>query len=906
MLNTMIQPRTWLVAFLCLVVMAWTGVATAQLPVPDAASQFNIDGFLQEATLDTTCITAAAGNAAAQALCGGTMKINGQVIIVPANTIVILPANAMTWEELFACAPLPYGNGYIPFSAQVAPPPAPAPSVKCNALVATPQTGMALADLPAPLTSYDVSVTGNKAPTSTGAGDRLIAGLINISQQGLNSGQGYITNIVYGTAAAPDAELQIANPLDATMPFVRVKINDPATVAALSGGVPNGTFTGRYSVGLSPDPRFTVDQDNPTIAAGTGFPMCVPRVAPGGATVDDLCPIGNRPLDLTGAFAGSFTMLDPATIPAGSTVRDPRQQAPMEIGDYVTFAGTLVKDAPAGGFLAGDGPTAGPWPALGTAATYISAHTIESNIAIYTAPGTNPAYITTGVFILGTGGGQVLGAVEAARRTRFEGMMTDPSRMVHLYGNDLPCASTQFGGCDRDWGIIGVDQGPPTGAVKGRWRFRPPCAPFGTDPNSIKFDKQCIGNQSNSFLPATREMRSVIEPLPGSVAPPAWIRGQTGTFANGIIAGQYHAPILEYLFPEQLPGTPVPPANFESMPFLAVGGYTSSLGTTAPAALTPWPGGAPPCGLPPVASAFANPGSVIGGSGTVVTLDATATTGSALAFVWVQTGPIDPTTGLINPLVPLTIVSPGASTFVAPLGSVFGPLTFQVTATNCAGSSTATVSVTVLASGSIIVNHIPPFTTISGTAINSIPVSGTDPAGLPLTFLVTQSGAPALTGLTVTSTGPSSANITFSAPTLPLNQVTNDVVQLAVTATDGVQTSSPAEFATVTVTPAPDNVLVQAAQYRISKGRLTINASDTIVNPNLVLTLQPYVTTTGTTFDPCSLGQTACVFLNQGLGIYLLDALALPEPAVPPARPMVVNSSIGGSSGSFGLTSIRQ
>jgi hypothetical protein len=132
------------------------------------------------------------------------------------------------------------------------------------------------------------------------------------------------------------------------------------------------------------------------------------------------------------------------------------------------------------------------------------------------------------------------------------------------------------------------------------------------------------------------------------------------------------------------------------------------------------------------------------------------------------------------------------------------------------------------------------------------------------------------------------------------------VVQLAVTATDGLQTSLP-EFTTVTVNPAPDVVTITAAQYRISKQRLTINASDSI-NPstNIVLTLQPYVTTTGTTFDPCSLGQTACVFLYQGTNLYLLDALGLPEPAVPPAVPLLVRTNIAGSSGSFGLTSIRQ
>jgi hypothetical protein len=35
----------------------------------------------------------------------------------------------------------------------------------------------------------------------------------------------------------------------------------------------------------SPDARFSVDDQNPTVHAGTGYPMCVPRTDP--ATADD-------------------------------------------------------------------------------------------------------------------------------------------------------------------------------------------------------------------------------------------------------------------------------------------------------------------------------------------------------------------------------------------------------------------------------------------------------------------------------------------------------------------------------------------------------------------------------------------------------------------------------------------
>src|SRR5215470_4163323 len=90
-------PR-WAAALLCVAVLAWAGAAGAQLPIP-ASTQFDLTGFLQEATLD------AGGDHV-----GGTLMVNGQVVIVPANTIVIYPANALTWKELFTKAPAPWGS----------------------------------------------------------------------------------------------------------------------------------------------------------------------------------------------------------------------------------------------------------------------------------------------------------------------------------------------------------------------------------------------------------------------------------------------------------------------------------------------------------------------------------------------------------------------------------------------------------------------------------------------------------------------------------------------------------------------------------------------------------------------------------------------------------------------------
>ena len=207
------RRRTWTIASVVVAAFAWAQAATAQLPVP-ASSQFDITGFIQEASLDAAC--------AANAHCGGAIKVNGHAVTVPKETIVILPANALTWQELFAQAPAPYGF-----------------------LTSPPSSGMALADVPAPLTTYEAQVVGNRV------GDVYIAGLIYVSQHGLNSGQGFINFMDYATG-----EMRVGGVIGDQTTGTRVRLNDP---------------TGRYGRAMTPDRRFTVDADNPTIAAGTGW-----------------------------------------------------------------------------------------------------------------------------------------------------------------------------------------------------------------------------------------------------------------------------------------------------------------------------------------------------------------------------------------------------------------------------------------------------------------------------------------------------------------------------------------------------------------------------------------------------------------------------------------------------------
>jgi hypothetical protein len=159
-----------LVRNLGILMLTLTAMATnvwGQLPIP-ASSQFDVTGFIQEATLDPTCI--------ANAHCGGTITINGHVITVPKETIVILPANALTWQEIFTQAPAPYGT----FAS------------------GGPSTGLALNDAPTPLTTYEANVIGNRVLGV--APNEYIAGLIYISQR--NAGWRETGRCHYGRARA--------------------------------------------------------------------------------------------------------------------------------------------------------------------------------------------------------------------------------------------------------------------------------------------------------------------------------------------------------------------------------------------------------------------------------------------------------------------------------------------------------------------------------------------------------------------------------------------------------------------------------------------------------------------------------------------------------------------------------
>lgn len=829
----------------------FSAFATAQLPVP-ASSQFDVTGFIQTATLGGP--GSGNGSGAHQ---GGFIVVNGQLITVPSETIVILPANALTWEELFALAPTPYAGA---------------------------ATGMALNDVPAPLTTYEAHVIGNRVLGGPGGADVYIAGLIYISQQALNTGAGYINCINYATG-----EMRVGGTIGNCATGARVQINDPTITAA--GDVALGT--GRYSRGQSPDLRFQADQDNPTIASVTGFPMCVPRVLAdpniAGNPDDARCPVTQRRMVgdaaincLAPATGGlrctNFTMKSP-----GGGSPDPTIQAPFELGDYVVYAGTVVQDCAMTG-CPGGGPTAGPWPAAGAAATFISAHTINNNAAIYTAPGTNPAYVSTNVTIIGTGGLTVLGAGEATARSRFEGMTSDADptavnqRLIHLYGIDFN--PTTGATSERDFGTIGVDPGPELGlgAAKGRWRFRPPCLPFGSNP--ARPDKQCVMNASNTFLPPPREVRAVVQ---GAFTAP--IGPGSPRTANGIVYGQYHAPISQYIFPENVPGAAIPENNFNTIDFLAQGGYSSSLGTLV-GQLNPWPSSVVPAVT--CATAAANSGGpYAANSGATISLNGGATGTQPISFGWTATGG-----AFSNASLPIT-------NWTAPQVAVSTTFSLTLTATNCGGSSNSNTTVTVAAASAPTVNPIPNQTVVSGEA-GSFNVTGSDPnvpPATPLTWTVSQVGAPALLSLIITPTGSTSATVSFTAPSGVVAS-TNITVTVTATNTIGISTSA---LTTVTINPAP--AILPPVANPVAVSSVPVSSSDVSI---LITGADPNVPArTPLLFTVAQAPAGTLLFPSAGCALGVVQGNLCVTPSGPTSATVSFNAPAAPASATLTITAIN-
>ncbi len=432
----------------------------------------------------------------------GSMRVNGVVVTLPSNLLIKMPGQYLTVNDLFR---------------------GPSPGAAPNLKPALPSSGLALSDSPKPPVPFEVQVIGNIV------NGEYIAGWVNLTQQDLNAGAGFIRSIDHAKGemtVGPDTASTNAA-------MARVRINDPAGRYGRS----NAQKTG----GNVMDERFASDPGNAPISADTGFPMCLPRVAPPGN--DAACPLNNRaPNPSQGRFTCGKSSAEP-TAPA-FTLCQPNLPAPLQVGDYITYNGMLTEDSPGSGTF------------------FLAAHAVHAMAGIYTSPGKDPAYVMIEEALIGT-----LGApypnIDQEQTSRFHivGFATDPSRRVDVFLIDVQ------GNTETERRLTTLTPSPV--AQIGRLRITLPA--------------------KANFLPITRDVRIRIE-------------GHTSVkVAGGLDSGQYTAPVGEYIYPENTRfGRPRSPVSvpFENFCFLKNGGgvlTTLSRGTAPDTSalpigpLTPFP-----------------------------------------------------------------------------------------------------------------------------------------------------------------------------------------------------------------------------------------------------------------------------------------------------------------------------
>jgi hypothetical protein len=550
--------------------LLWTTGVNAQTVLnSNVPPGFGQAGYIQAATVN-------AGG-------GGTLTMNGVPMIVPNNSVVQFPANTFAWADLFNPAMTAPVGGSPTFTIPAG------------------KSGLALLDNPAmtrgisPYLPFNAIVLGNidVAGKVAPKGSYVVGLILPIGQDLGNGGQGFITFIDYAKG-----RFEVGGTVGVAGTGTVIEINDP---------------TGRYGLAHSPDPRWSVDNENPTIASGNGYPMCIPRVAP--PAIDQECPLYNRPLNPPVGAAGHDPLLPPGVpllayiMPAkpqpnapGNTTLDPWKMAPLMIGDYIAYAGTLYKNVPT---------------AIVTnfkTQTYISANTVGvDKLGIYTAAGTvataGPAYIQLARMVIGTGGNikgvnispnATLGLVggniplpEPRNNIVVVGFVTDSTQLVDIMAIDINPGSGAES-C-RLLGTVLPEPGVFAGGIgrgnKGRFRF--------------EIGKGNFQPVTRVYAAYSRHGQAQLPDQTGAIVPPASPQicsdpnapSPKLTGGNGLLSGQYHAPMFTFQFPDAPPGFPSIPNNFNDIPFLVNGeGGNPSAGPLNPQPpVCPLSGGVPTC-----------------------------------------------------------------------------------------------------------------------------------------------------------------------------------------------------------------------------------------------------------------------------------------------------------------------
>ena len=280
-------------AFLLMLLVGWVPKAQA------APTLSNLIGEIERITIDNP----------ADHYSGGKIVVGGQVVTLPRNLLIDLPANRLTLKQLFELAPA--------------------------ACIANGETGLAKAD------ACNQSGMGAFATMSANRSDfgNVIAGDVLIDK-GLESVTGFVTFINYD-----QGYYRVGGQPGVDNAGVIVRLNDPGARHTVQSGL--GCLAG--SENCSADPRFTLDPDNYTNVFSNGFPYCLPSTvartvttglpaippsipavpvgpatpASADGTGDVLCPDTNRPASLNTPAA------------------DSRRLAPLKVGDSITAEGTF-------------------------------------------------------------------------------------------------------------------------------------------------------------------------------------------------------------------------------------------------------------------------------------------------------------------------------------------------------------------------------------------------------------------------------------------------------------------------------------------------------------------------------------------------------------------------------------
>ena len=379
-----------------LAALAWPAVA--QTPNPS----FALIGHIEQLQLDQP------GNA----LSGGKVRVKGVEVTLLRNLLLTMPGQYLTLNDLFR-GPHP---GTAPALAPV-----------------RPQSGLALADTPAPRVPFEINVIGNIV------NGEYIAAVARIFQVELGIGAGFVRAIDLAkgellVGARPEAGESPAAKAARDAAAARVRLNDPE-------GAYGKRNADKFGGGASPlDDRFSVDPENPPVVALTGFPMCIPRSA-----ADPQCPASNR---APAPDATRFTC-GPTRAEASSPAHpgcNPALKAPVLVGDYVSYAGNLV-----------------PQPGM-PGRFFIGAHALGVQAGIYTSPGANPAHVYIEEGLMGMLG-QPFPGVDQEETSRFRtvGFTTDPSRSVDVFLVDVaPDGSTR----ERRLSTLAPEQAGQIGRVR--------------------------------------------------------------------------------------------------------------------------------------------------------------------------------------------------------------------------------------------------------------------------------------------------------------------------------------------------------------------------------------------------------------------------------------------------------